>query len=391
MLNVAAHGGGMNDVIAKRTLKSLHIKTFPSNLEYKIIGLSEKPCREQKFMLKQKIGNSPTEQTEITVYDYYIKYRGQELRESQYYPCLDVGKPKRTTYTEDSNLYTKSLSNLQRAALVEKSRQKPQDRMRTLTGLKFGSGADLLPRGGRWNFNNKVKCWAIVNFSARCDCNSLRRDLLRCSQAKGMRLEEPHSVIEENHQARCNPAPIRRERIPTSMVFPLFHDLLLPKKLFYWSPWKRKCLVDFGIITQCIAPTRINDQHLTNLLLKINAKTGGINSLLSVECLNSIPLVSRTPTIIFGMDVSHGSPRRLDVPSIADVVSSRKWPLISQYRASVRAQSARVEMIDCLFKPISPDKDEGMIRELLTDFYSTTGKLKPQHIIIFRDGVSERA
>ena len=49
-------------------------------------------------MLKQKIGNSPTEPTEITVYDYYIKYRGQELRESQYYPCLDVGKPKRPTY-----------------------------------------------------------------------------------------------------------------------------------------------------------------------------------------------------------------------------------------------------------------------------------------------------
>ena len=48
---------------------------------------------------------------------------------------------------------------------------------------------------------------------------------------------------------------------------------------------------------------------------------GGINSLLSVEYLHSIPLISRTPTIIFGMDVSHGSPGRSDVPSIAAVRS----------------------------------------------------------------------
>ncbi|GKB83744.1 argonaute 4A-like protein [Tanacetum coccineum] len=432
---------------AKRTLKSLRVKTFPSNLEYKIIGLSEKPCREQKFTLKARNGSSPTEPTEITVYDYYIKHRGQELRESQYYPCLDVGKPKRPTYIPlelceliSLQRYTKSLSNLQRASLVEKSRQKPQDRMRTLMGalrqsnynedplitstgitistsftvvqgrvldppkLKFGNGADLLPRGGRWNFNNKtlieptqVSCWAIVNFSARCDCNSLRRDLLRCSQAKGMRVQDPHSVIEENQQARRNPAPIRVdmmfEAIKRTLPGPPYFLLcILPerKNSDIYGPWKRKCLVDFGIITQCIAPTRINDQYLTNLLLKINAKTGGINSLLSVECSNSIPLVSKIPTIIFGMDVSHGSPGRSDVPSIAAVVSSRKWPLISQYRASVRAQSARVEMIDGLFKPVSPDKDEGMIRELLTDFYtSTTRQLKPQHIIIFRDGVSE--
>lgn len=46
---------------------------------------------------------------------------------------------------------------------------------------------------------------------------------------------------------------------------------------------------------------------------------GGINSLLSMEFANAIPLVSRTPTMIFGMDVSHGSPGRADVPSIAAV------------------------------------------------------------------------
>lgn len=45
---------------------------------------------------------------------------------------------------------------------------------------------------------------------------------------------------------------------------------------------------------------------------------GGINSLLSIEHTHSIPLISKVPTIIIGMDVSHGSPGR-DVPSIAAV------------------------------------------------------------------------
>nr|GEU50486.1 protein argonaute 16 [Tanacetum cinerariifolium] len=50
------------------------------------------------FTLKAKSGSRPTEATEITLYDYYIKHRGQELSESQHYQCLDVGKPKRPTY-----------------------------------------------------------------------------------------------------------------------------------------------------------------------------------------------------------------------------------------------------------------------------------------------------
>ena len=44
------------------------------------------------------------------------------------------------------------------------------------------------------------------------------------------------------------------------------------------------------------------------------------------------------------------------------VVSSRKWPSISRYRASVRAQSPKVEMIDNLFKKVSDTEDEGIMR-----------------------------
>ncbi len=44
------------------------------------------------------------------------------------------------------------------------------------------------------------------------------------------------------------------------------------------------------------------------------------------------------------------------------VVGSRCWPLISRYRASVRTQSAKVEMIDALYKPLEDGSDDGIIR-----------------------------
>ncbi|MCI25728.1 protein argonaute 4-like [Trifolium medium] len=89
------------------------------------------------------------------------------------------------------------------------------------------------------------------------------------------------------------------------------------------------------------------------------------------------------------MDVSHGSPGQTDIPSIAVVVSSRNWPMISKYRACVRTQGSKVEMIDNLFKPVSDKEDEGIRRELLIYFYTSSGNRKPDNIIIFRDGVSE--
>lgn len=213
---------------------------------------------------------------------------------------------------------------------------------------------------------------------------------------KGIDIEEPYDVIEESSMMRRNLPAARvdnmfqqlKERLPAPPQF-LLCLLSDRKNSEIYGPWKRKCLTMFGIINQCLAPMRVDDNYLGNVLLKINAKLGGINSLLQLEDSRAVPIVSKTPTIILGTDVSHASPGQSDVPSIAAVVSSREWPLISKYRASVRTQSAKVEMIDSLFKPVSETEDQGIIRESLIDFYQSSGSRKPDQIIIFRDGVSE--
>ncbi|XP_017606709.1 protein argonaute 4 [Gossypium arboreum] len=435
---------------AKRVLKNLRIKVSPSNQEYKITGLSEQLCKDQLFSMKQKNAkneNGEAETLEITIYDYFVNHRNIQLRYSADLPCINVGKPKRPTYIPielcslvSLQRYTKALSTFQRASLVEKSRQKPQERMNVLSNvlrtsnygaepmlkscgvnissnftqvdgrilpaprLRVGNGEDFFPRNGRWNFNNKklvepsrIERWAVVNFSApRCDPNNIARDLIRCGEMKGIRIDPPFDIFNEMNQNRRLSPVVRVEKMFEQIQSklpgaPQFLLCLLPdrKNSDLYGPWKRKNLSEYGIVTQCMAPARVNDQYLTNLLLKINAKLGGLNSMLTIEQTPSIPMISKVPTIILGMDVSHGSPGQSDVPSIAAVVSSRQWPLISRYRASVRTQSPKLEMIDSLFKPVSDKGDEGIMREALLDFYTSSGKRKPDQIIIFRDGVSE--
>ena len=164
------------------------------------------------------------------------------------------------------------------------------------------------------------------------------------------------------------------------------------------GPWKKKCLADFGIVTQCLAPQRVNDKYLSNLLLKINAKVCWRDQpwFLSYNCIYlwatvsvcqglsllsfhpswvdsthrfklKQPIVGKVPTIILGP--GHGC---LAWPSIAAVRSGIRifyslvwwvvvWPLISKYRATMHTQSPKQEVMASLFKPRGAE-DDGLIR-----------------------------
>lgn len=38
------------------------------------------------------------------------------------------------------------------------------------------------------------------------------------------------------------------------------------------GPWKRKTLIEFGILNQCLSSNKIDELYLINVLLKINVK-----------------------------------------------------------------------------------------------------------------------
>lgn len=460
------HPGKVDWLKARRVLKGVRIRAVHINMEFKILGFSEKKCKEQLFSLKVRNPNnqetqetqSPPKTVEVTVLDYYMNTKQMNLKYSADLPCVDVGRAKRPNYLPlelceilSGQRYTKGLTTSQRTSLVEQSRQPPEERMGVLQEamkandynsdpllracninvdtqlmaidgrileppkLKFGQGSnEEVPQRGRWNFNNKtmhqpaeVKSWVVVNFtrSQENECRRIADDLQRCCERKGLKFERVGQIFcEHPSNSRANPVD-RVDRMLDQMKSrlsqpPVFLLCLLPERKTsdLYGPWKKKFLSDNGVVNQCIVPSRkMNDQFYTNVALKINAKVGGLNSVLSLEYSTSIPGISKVPTIIFGMDVSHGSPGHGDTPSIAAVVSSREWPLISKYKASVRTQSRKVEMIEALYKPRPSEDgkmtDAGMINELLLDFYrtckpSSSGR-KPLQMVIFRDGVSE--
>ncbi|CAN7977088.1 unnamed protein product, partial [Ixodes persulcatus] len=148
---------------------------------------------------------------------------------------------------------------------------------------------------------------------------------------------------------------------------------------------KQTAETSLGIRTQCIREQNFtrncNPQLMVNLCQKINAKMGGVNnSLLQAQK----PEIFRKPVIIIGADVTHPAPGDRIQPSIAACVGSLD-SIPFKFRASIRVQLenheavARVEMIKDL---------KGMVMELLKAFREAT-RHKPEHIIFYRDGVSE--
>ena len=99
----------------------------------------------------------------------------------------------------------------------------------------------------------------------------------------------------------------------------------------------------FGLVTQCFLkdnvfkpPTKeLNKQTIGNICLKINAKLGGINHVLSTK---SKPAVLKRPVMVMGADVSHPAPEsRGSKPSIAAIVGSME-PKAANYQVEVRVQ-----------------------------------------------------
>ncbi|KAK7246096.1 hypothetical protein RIF29_40955 [Crotalaria pallida] len=134
-----------------------------------------------------------------------------------------------------------------------------------------------------------------------------------------------------------------------------------------------------GIVTQCCLSNSANegdDLFFTNLALKINAKLGGSN----VELSNRLPYFEGEEHVMFvGADVNHPGTRDTRSPSIAAVVATVNWPAANRYAGRVCPQYNRCEKI----------LNFGEICFELVACYKRKNGVRPEKIVIFRDGVSE--
>lgn len=256
--------------------------------------------------------------------------------------------------------------------------------------LKYDQDSSVTPREGvgAWDMRGgkkfyrgvDVKKWAVVVCTdGRCDCRQFVEGLVRQSRDMGMRMS-PNPPIE--NLGRRTIEKVFRSVIGSPGGRPDLIVVIIDKGGHEYNEVKRlgDTTGGLGVATQCVLSTTVqrkcNPATLGNICLKINARLGGINSVIDPDTLP--PIVRHMPIIIFGADVTH--PRSDDVssPSIASVVASVDLAG-SRYRALHRNQKHRQEIIADL---------KAMTKEHLLEFRRCTNA-KPVKIIFYRDGVSE--
>ncbi|KAG6836649.1 hypothetical protein H0H93_005479 [Arthromyces matolae] len=239
-------------------------------------------------------------------------------------------------------------------------------RLLTSPLILFGNERLSLQRPGTWDVMRKrlnqparLQRWVIVNF-ANADRSLLQKfidDLMKCMGERGM---------SKKYRAEMMLVILPESALGIYREVKSFGDILQ------------------GVATQCVKWSRklSNDardgranQYMNNLILKINAKLGGINFVPSSDAMKF--LGNGEPTMVIGADVSHPAPGSL-LPSVSALVSSRD-ETFSKYVASIRVQEHRTEII----------QDFAEMFTIATYAFISRNKKPPKRIFIFRDGVSE--
>ncbi|XP_010478576.1 PREDICTED: protein argonaute 2-like [Camelina sativa] len=249
-------------------------------------------------------------------------------------------------------------------------------------------------KSNQWNLMGKrvtkgsiVKHWAVLDFTASVPSDFVDALIKRCSNL-GMQMERPIvyktskmvtlsdcNALEKLLQSVIEEASLKHGGARPTLVLCAMSGRCDGYKTLKWVAETK-----LGLVTQCFltgSTTRISDQYLANLALKINAKVGGSN----VELVdNTFSFFQKDDEVMFiGADVNHPAARDKKSPSIVAVVGTLNWPEANRYAARVIVQPNRKEEIQGF---------GGACWELVNAHVKSTGK-QPNKIVIFRDGVSD--
>ncbi|RDB21330.1 Protein argonaute-2 [Hypsizygus marmoreus] len=248
----------------------------------------------------------------------------------------------------------------------------------------------LHQKRGQWDvmrqtlyFPAVLSNWAVVDF-AGCDMkilNEFVRDLGRAMMERGMTVKEPHSIVRKPANYIKNVLEeLARDAAGAQMLL-----VILPESAAdIYRQVKRFGDITNGVVTQCVkwsgklardAQNKRCNQYHNNLILKINAKLGGLNCR---PISATMAKLREVPTMVMGADVSHPAPGSM-LPSIASLVASMDADML-RYVASIRVQETRTEMIQDL---------AAMFKAALITFRQKNNNYLPLRIMMFRDGVSE--
>ncbi|CAG2171047.1 unnamed protein product [Oppiella nova] len=418
------------------------LRVYTEHLGYKrrytIKGLSQKPSNAQTFEYDDESGRK----VRTTVKDYFRQnYPNVNINDTEF-PCL-IPQASKTIYLPmdvcylypDQPVSRNKLTGDNTAKMVrECGTQGPVDRFAEITNavaaiktasqlyltefqLDIDSRASKIPgrvlakpaikgldRKERKKMHRPVELrhWAVANLCEngwpKVDAQAAKEfgeGLCEQAASVGMTVHKPTPIRTpggtgaQDIEAAFREAKAECRRKGGALQMILF---VIPDDNVY-NVIKHVGDCNEGIVTQCVKaknavpPFRGPDRRggvQSNLLLKINTKLGGVNRIL--EALPDKPKVLCDPksrVMIIGADVTHPAPADKLESSVAACIGSIDADHC-KYSASIRAQerSARAQAAEMI------KEFDVMIKELLDEYRKALGGL-PNHIIYYRDGVSE--
>ncbi|KAJ2798405.1 hypothetical protein H4R20_004833 [Coemansia guatemalensis] len=404
--------------------------------KFTIKGMTSVPLDRESFEWEDP--SRPGEVENVTIAQYYKRRYNIDLR----YPFLPglVGRknavfPIELCEIADNQRYKGNLNDRQTADMVKFACRSPRDNMKRITDalqqLDFGASPvlrsfgvslqnnlsevesrvlpaptitygkksrepSLTPVGGAWNMRNKcvstsgepLKYWAVLILANQRNIpNNMAQNFVKglvdmCNQTGYQIMDmrppivygNPNADIDQEMRRACDAIKLPPKTFPQLLL------VVLPTtNAQLYQSVKNRAYTTLGIHTQCMQAKhmqRANPQYCANLCLKINTKLGGTNQCLIPRDLQK--LVHQKPTLFLGCDVTHPAPGEREKPSIASVVGSTDFMGL-RYAATLIQLPSRQELVGKL---------RDVVMRHLKLFYQHT-KTKPQHVVFYRDGVSE--
>ncbi|XP_059288312.1 protein argonaute 2 [Lycium ferocissimum] len=429
---------------ANNALLGLKVRVIHRRASQKFLikQLTQRNTRDLDFTLEDPEGKDPPRK--VSLVDYFRDKYQREIRYKDL-PSLDLGKGSKINYVPmefcvlvEGQRYPKEHLDKDTALFLKNiSLARPLDRRQTICEMvraedgpcgavtrNFEMGVDrnmtrvsgrILPApdlklGGQsrvpvndkcqWNLVGKsvvegkaLQRWAVIDFSSqeRSPNFRLRADEFvfrlkdRCRKL-GMNMEEPvikhftgmHELSTVTKVEDLLKGVVQAADRKTKGRLQMIVCVMAAKHDGYKSlKWVSETKI--GVVTQCCLSSLANkgqDQYLANLCIKINAKLGGSN----MELTDRLPNCGGGDNVMFiGADVNHPAASNKTCPSIAAVVGTINWPAANRYAARVCPQDHRCEKI----------LNFGSMCADLVNAYAQLNSVKPNRIVVFRDGVSE--
>lgn len=430
---------GLRDVAAK--LKALKVKATHTGITYKVHGFSNKGADHIYFQ-------SPSEGRQISIADYFHSTYNIRLRHPHHpcvktNPRRDTYLPMELLRVAENQRIAGMLTQDQTQSIVKIASSKPHIRreaaIKTMQKLNHNSdrvckdfnvqvmpglisvdarvippplityknSKRIKPVDGQWNAQRQqyatpglLFTWAVINISRlrADDLSKFVSDLVRAGRDNGVQIPNSRPTVFSSDSRRVTDrmrevkSKYDRDKSLQVNNYPL--QLILIIKDRQDSPTynsiKRVGDLELGIPTQvvlqkhCERGARGRDMYCNNVMLKINSKIGGQNSVVATYQLDrasgmrDVDFVE-SPHIVLGADVTHPMAGGSS-PSVAALVGSRDRQGV-QYTGAIRNQPGRKEVIGDL---------GNMFKEVYNRWYNNFRRnVHAQAILMFRDGVSE--